>query len=100
MPDTVTGPSAPRLTTPQRGSVTAGCDGVYTRLSASGSVTAQGRAHNTGAGLVVLDGRGNRGSAIASAAGGESLLFRPDCDCQSVRQMSEAGQPAPVCNAR
>jgi hypothetical protein len=93
------GPLAPRLTTPQRGSVTAGCDGTFTRLSATGSVVSQGRAHNTGTGLVALDGRGNRSTAIASATNGESLLFRPDCNCQSVRQMSEAGQPAPVCNA-
>jgi hypothetical protein len=90
----------PRLATVQRGSVTAGCDGTFTRLSATGGVTAQGRAYNTGAGLVALDAHGNRSTPIASATNGESLYFRPDCDCQTVRQMSEAGQPAPVCNAR
>jgi hypothetical protein len=90
---------APRLTTPQRGSVTAGCDGTFTRLGAGGTIAAEGRAHNTGAGLVRLDARGNRGAAIAAASNGESLLFRPDCSCQSVRQVSEAGGVAPMCQA-
>jgi hypothetical protein len=89
----------PRLVTTQRGSVTAGCDGTFTLMGANGAVSSQGRAHNTGAGLVRLDARGNRGASIPAASNGESLLFRPDCNCQSVREVSDAGGAAPMCNA-
>lgn len=87
----------PLVPAPQRGSVTAGCEGSFTLVSANGSVSAQGRAYNTGTGLVQIDARGNRGAAIASATVGQSLLFLPDCNCTSVRSVAETGGPAPMC---
>jgi hypothetical protein len=90
--------TAPPMSTPQRGSVTTGCEGTFTRLGSNGAVGQQGRAYNTGAGLVQLDARGNRGAAIPAATAGESLLFRPDCNCAAVRSVADAGGPAPMCN--
>jgi hypothetical protein len=89
--------ASPLVPAPQRGSVTAGCEGSYTLVSANGSVGAQGRAYNTGAGLVQIDARGNRGAAIPAATAGQSLLFLPDCNCAAVRSVAETGGPAPVC---
>lgn len=93
-PLSIASPVAPA---PQGGSVTVGCEGSFTLVSANGSVAAQGRAYNTGAGLMQIDARGNRGAAIPAATAGQSLLFLPDCSCAAVRNAAETGVPAPMC---
>ncbi len=66
-----------------RATFTQGCTGSYSQRDArTGRTIAQGRAYNSGNGLLGLDARGRRGGTLASNAN-ISLLFLPDCNCRA-----------------
>lgn len=61
-----------------------GCTGTFSLADEhSGRVLLAGQGISTQEGIIVLDGRGNRTSQVVNNTVGQSLIFQPNCGCNS-----------------
>jgi hypothetical protein len=73
----------PAVSSNGRFTFTQGCTGNFSvRDARTNREISNGRAYNSGSGLIALDAQGRRTRAISSATN-QSVIFLPDCSCRA-----------------